>query len=334
MRRAFAILALAAALGACGGGGGTGRDGDPLAEVPPSGGTRAQVRSAQTPDPAAFPAVEGRSLQEVADAVGGGRQEVGLATSVFTVGRNRLAFGVIDDQGQAVYGPSAVYVAPKPGARARGPFVAPADVLLTQPRYRSKQAATEQDPFAAIYAAQVPFTKAGPWSVLVVTRTGGRAVAAPAQVDVSTPAADPIPRVGERAPRVHTDTLATAKGDVSRIDTRLPPSDMHEDFADVVGRKPVALLFATPALCASRVCGPVTDLALQTRARYGDRMAFIHQEVYADNDPRKGLREPLRTFRLRTEPWLFVVDRSGRITARLEGSFGMRAFERAVRSGL
>ena len=46
-------------------------------------------------------------------------------------------------------------------ARAKGPFVAPADVLLTEGKYRSKQAATEQDPFSAVYAAQVPFTKPG-----------------------------------------------------------------------------------------------------------------------------------------------------------------------------
>jgi hypothetical protein len=160
-------------------------------------------------------------------------------------------------------------------------------------------------------------------------------VAAPANVDVSTPGADPIPEVGERAPVVHTDTLASAKGVVSRIDTRLPPSDMHaKDFADVVGKGPVALLFSTPQLCQSRVCGPVTDIALQMQAKYGDRMTFIHQEVYVDNDPNKGLREPLRRFNLRTEPWLFVVGEDGRITARLEGSFGLGAFERAIRTAL
>jgi hypothetical protein len=325
-------LLLAVVLAACGGGG---DDRDAVSEVPAAGGMRAAVRSAQAPRPRAFPATRGRTLQQVADAIGGGPQDVAMAGSVFTVGRNRLAFGVIDRQGQAVYGPTAVYVAPKPGARARGPFTAPADVLLTLPRYRSKQAATEQDPFAAIYAAEVPFPKAGPWSVLVVTRHGGRAVGAPTQVDVSTPGADPIPEVGEKAPRVHTDTLASAKGVVSRIDTRLPPSDMHaDDFADVVGKKPVALLFSTPQLCQSRVCGPVTDIALQMKARYGDRMTFIHQEVYVDNDPSKGLREPLRRFNLRTEPWLFVVGRDGRITARLEGSFGLAAFERAIRTAL
>ena len=86
---------------------------------------------------------------------------------------------------------------------------------------------------------------------------------------------------------------------------------MHGDFADVVGKKPVLLLFATPQLCQSRVCGPVVDVALQLRARYGDEVEFIHQEVYTDNDPKKGLREPLQEFNLPTEPWLFAVGKDG-----------------------
>ena len=134
---------------------------------------------------------------------------------------------------------------------------------------------------------------------------------------------------------MHTDTLETAKGDVSKIDTRVPPSDMHDvDFADVVGKKPVALLFSTPQLCQSRVCGPVTDMELQMKSKYGDQMDFIHQEVYVDNDINKGLRPPLKEFNLPTEPWLFVVDAKGDITARLEGSIGVQQFENAVKSGL
>jgi hypothetical protein len=327
-------IAVAAALAATGCGSGR-KAADPLTQVPATGGLRDRVRLASDPRPADFPAAGGRTLQAVADAIGGGKLEAALASSVFTVGSNRLAFGVIDSQGQFVYGKTAVYVAPKPGAPAKGPFVAPADVLATSPAYRSKQAATEQDPFAAIYAAEVPFRKPGAYSVLVATHTGGKLVAAPVQVQVSTSATDPIPEVGDPAPRVRTDTLASAKGDVSKIDTRQPPDDMHaHSFADVVGKRPVALVFATPQLCQSRVCGPVVDIAAQMKAKYGDRIEFIHQEVYVGNDPKQGLREPLRRFKLRTEPWLFVIGRDGRITARLEGSIGVKAFEQALQTAL
>ena len=336
MRRLPTILAVIAAvlaLGGCGGGDKGADDG--TANVPESGGLREKVSAAAAPARGDFPAVEGRSLQEVADSMQGG-PEVGLAGQTYTVGPNRLAFGVIDAQGRFIYGNTAAYIAPSPDARARGPYPAPADVLVTDPPFRSRQAASETDLFAAVYGAQVRFPKAGPWSVLTVTQSGGGMLAAPTQVKVIPAAKDPIPDVGEAAPKVETDTVASAKGDEEAVDTRIPTApELHqESFADVAGKKPVALLFATPQLCQSRVCGPVVDVALQLRARYGDRVEFIHQEVYEDNDPNKGLREPLRRFNLPTEPWLFVVGPNGRITARLEGSIGVRAFEQALETAL
>jgi hypothetical protein len=45
-------------------------------------------------------------------------------------------------------------------------------------------------------------------------------------------------------------------------------------------------------------------------------------------------KTPLRSFGLQTEPWLFTFDRSGRVAARLEGSFGVRGFERAIQAAL
>ena len=336
MRRLPFIMALVAAVLLVAGCGGGGEDsGDGLQNVPEDGGLRDQLRGAEAPARADFPAVDGRSLQQVADSMTGG-PEAGLAGRQFTVGQNRLAFGVIDPSGSFIYGKSAVYVAPTPDSRARGPYPAPADLLVTEPAFRSRQAATEEDAFAAVYAAQVPFPKAGEWSVLTVTQSGGGLVAAPAVVQVETKAKDEIPAVGEPAPEVQTDTLASAKGDEEAIDTRIPPAPaLHEtSFAEVVGDKPVALLFATPQLCQSRVCGPVTDIALQLESEYGDRVEFIHQEVYVENDPDQGLRPPLNAFNLETEPWLFVVGRDGRVTSRLEGSFGLKAFERAVNTAL
>jgi hypothetical protein len=334
-RLASALLAAlaCAVLAACGGGDEPAPPSDPVEQVPDRPGLREAVREAQTPDAASFPKADGKSLQQLADLVTAGPQAA-LATSILTVGRSRLTFGLIGKDGQPIYGPTAIYIAPAPGQPAQGPFVAPADILLTQDRYRSKQAASETDPFAAVYAANPRFTKAGAWAVLVTTRSGGRLVGAPTQITVKTKAEDKIPDVGEAAPKVATDTLETGKGDIAKIDTREPPSDMHEDFAGVVGKKPAALLFSTPQLCESRVCGPVTDIALQLKAKYGDRMTFIHQEVYVDNQISNGLRPSLLAFNLESEPWLFVVDKRGRVTARLEGSFGLSAFEAAVKSGL
>ncbi len=329
------VLALLVAVLLAGCGGGSESE-DPVAQVPREDGLQERVADAQQVDPADFEPAKGRTLQDIVDAYQATPDAAALATSVFTVGENRLAFGTIDQQARFVYGDSAAYVAEGFDRPADGPFVAPADVLVTAPAFRSEQAATESDPFAAVYGAQVRMRKAGPHVVLTVTKTtDGQIVAATRTVEVSTKKGDPIPDVGEPAPKVETDTLGSAGGVVERIDTRQPPSDMHEDsFDEVVGKKPVALLFATPQLCQSRVCGPVVDVALQLRERYGDQMTFIHQEVYAGNDPAKGLRRPLSRFQLRTEPWLFVVGRDGKVTARLEGSFGLKAFEDAIKTAL
>ena len=333
--RARAVTACAAAvllIAGCGG------DSNPEPRAPQAASSaelRAELKGATDAKVSDFPAPAGRTLQQVAEGLDVTGPQVGLAGSVYTVGENRLAFGMLDPKSGFVYGKTAVYVASSPDAAARGPFPAPADLLITDPAFRSQTAAGEDDPFAAIYEAQVPLTRAGKTAVLVVTHVDGKLAGAGTQIDVIEPERDRIPRVGERPPKITTDTVASAGGDIKSIDTRLPPDDMHDvDFADVIGKKPVALLFATPALCASRVCGPVVDIAAQLKASYGDRVEFIHQEVYVDNEVAKGLREPLRRFNLRTEPWLFVFDRSGRVTARLEGSFGFNAFERALQSAL
>ena len=327
-----ASIALILAAPGCGGEGSDAGE-DPVAQIP--SGVQEQVRAARDPQPSEFPAAAGKTLRALADEIGGGGAEMGLASSVFLAGQeNRVAFGVIDESAGFLYGKTALYVARSPKQPAQGPFVAPADVLVTDPPYRSQQAATEGDPFAAVYAAQVPLGEPGRYAVLAVTLVDGKPVAAPQKITVIAPTEDAVPAVGEQAPRVRTDTLASAGGDAEAIDTRRPTSDMHANFAEVVGSRPVALLFATPQLCQSRVCGPVVDVALQLRARYGDQVQFIHQEVWTGNDPEQGLREPLQRFKLPTEPWLFVVGKDGRITARLEGSFGLDAIERALKTAL
>ena len=279
-----------------------------------------------------FPLPRGRTLRAVADTVRPGAQ-VGLASSVLLPRTERVAFGMVGKDRGFLYGKSALYVAETPNSKARGPYPAPADSIVPKPAFISRQTAADTAGIKAIYAAQVPFPKPGKYAVLAVTKVGSRMLGAATSVSVL--ASSPIPDVGQMPPRVDTDTVASAGGDVASIDTRLPPDDMHDDnFSEVLGKRPVALLFATPQLCQSRVCGPVTDIELQLEAEYGDRMTFIHQEVYVDNDVNKGLRPQLQAFHLETEPWLFTFDAQGRVAARVEGSFGVDAFRRAVEAAL
>src|ERR1700759_4364048 len=138
--------------------------------------------------------------------------QLAMARSQFDSGTtNRMAFGVIGQDGRPIYGPTAIYVATAPDAPAKGPYPAPADVLLTDARYRSKQAATAADPFVAVYGApRVPFAKSGRYAVLAATKSGGKVLGAGGTVDVSTKAQDRIPRVGQMAPKDPTEPLASA----------------------------------------------------------------------------------------------------------------------------
>jgi hypothetical protein len=181
---------------------------------------------------------------------------------------------------------------------------------------------------------EIPFDKPGTWNLIGIAKLGGKLVPATlpsAGVVVKRKAGDPIPAVGTRPPDIHTPTVAEVGGNVASIDTRLPPSSMHnDDFADVLGKKPVVLVFATPQLCQSRVCGPVVDVAEQVKASAGHDVAFIHMEVYRDNQIDKGIRPQMAAFHLQTEPWLFVFDRSGRVSTRIEGAFSQRELEQAL----
>ena len=294
-------------------------------------GVTQQPEAAADPSIDAFPDADGRTLRELAEEGSAGTQYA-TATTNYEQGQNRVAFGLVNDAGEILYAPSAIYIARKPGSPAKGPFLAPTDSLVTDSAFRSEAAALESDPFAAVYSAEVPLDGPGVWTALVLSDTEAGLVGATTRFEVAKETS--VPDVGEVGPSTSTETVEDV-GDITAIETRKPPDTMHEtDLADVQGERPVALLFATPALCQSRVCGPVTDIAEQLKTEYGDQIEFIHQEVYVDNDPNKGLRPPLQRYGLRTEPWLFTLDAEGRVAARLEGSFGLREFEEAIQAAL
>ena len=328
-RRAAAAIFSAVALAAAGCG-----DGDDSKEeqTRPGGASNPNLEAAAKVSTADFPVAGGKTLQQVADLADPGSQ-LGMATSVFAPGENRVGFGVIDQQQRFLYGKTALYVARSGAEPAEGPYPAPAHSLVVEPPFRSRNAAQDNDTIAAIYSANVPFKREGKYELLALTKVGDKLIGATGVVDVH--ADSRVPAVGEKAPSTSTDTLSSVGGDARLLETRQPADNMHqENFEDVLGKRPVALLFATPQLCQTRVCGPVTDIAAQLQKKYGDRMTFIHQEVYKNNVVEEGLREPLRDYSLETEPWLFVVDADGKVAARLEGSFGVDEFEAAVQRGL
>jgi hypothetical protein len=169
--------------------------------------------------------------------------------------------------------------------------------------------------------------------VLAVTRTPTGLIGSPGEIAVA--ASSPIPSAGQPPPAITTDTAASTHGNLALLTTRFPPDDMHSvSFDKLLGKRPIALLFSTPQLCTSRVCGPVTDIAVALEHQFAGRITFIHEEVFVNNQPSAGLRPQLKAFHLRTEPWLFTINRHGQIAARLEGAFGINELKQALAAAL
>ncbi len=258
--------------------------------------------------------------------------QLGAATGTFTPGNRRIAFGINTFNGAFIYAPTALYLATSPSSPAQGPFLGPADPMTVAPQYRSNE---KEGPggLQAIYAAAVPLPHAGKYTLLALIRTAQGLLGSAGEIAVAR--SSPIPDQGQRTPAIATDTPASVAGNTALLTTRTPPENMHAvSLKNVLGRRPIALLFSTPQLCQSRVCGPVTDIAVQLQREYRNRVTFIHQEVYVNNQPNQGLRPQLKAFHLQTEPWLFTINRKGVIAARLEGGFGATGFRRALEAAL
>jgi hypothetical protein len=168
-----------------------------------------------------------------------------------------------------------------------------------------------------IYTVEAVFPQAGAWQATV--KVDGQRITHAFEVQGHSQA----PAPGTPGPRVASPTVTDPMG-VDPICTRNPPCPLHQQsLADVLGAgKPVAVMFATPALCESRYCGPVLDDLLTLVDGFRDRITFVHVEIYTSLDGRNTL-PAVQAWGLPGEPWLFGVDATGTVVARLDGAFGL-----------
>jgi hypothetical protein len=327
-----------------------------------SGSTSGSGESAESrpaPPKSAFPSPEGRTLREVLKAADGPAElVVSPAAMVFYKGENRYPFGVFErDRTQVSDAEVALYFAKAPapdrgaksksgnkGPRAKaeaqaldepaiGPFPASIESLATQPAFRAQTTSDDPDAASVVYSTQVDFPSDGEWRIVALVKRDGetKGTLLPSAVVGEFSG---IPRPGQQPPRVHTPTAADVGGDLAKITTRIPPDTQNKvDYADALGKEPIVLLFATPQFCQSRVCGPVVDVAEQVKEEYGDKAAFIHMEIYKDNKP-PVTRSQVKAFHLPTEPWLFAIDRQGRISSVIEGAFGLPLLTSTVKKAV
>jgi hypothetical protein len=315
----LALLAAGALLAGCGG---SDKPDRPPPQPEPTG------------QPADFPSATGKTVDDLASMADGKGPVLAPSVSVLHKGVNRYGFALFDTAHKQITGAEvALYTVRPDGSGVRGPYVARSESLAVKPQFQSQTVAQDSGAAKSVYVADVPFTRNGKQAVVAIAKLDGRLlVTNGTPANVTAGASGGPPSVGDRAIKVHTQTLTDVGGDAAQLDTRRPFAKdlLQTDLADVLGKQPVVITFATPLLCASRVCGPVVDIVEQVKAGAPKGVAFIHQEIFKDNKVDEGVRSQVADWKLPSEPWTYVIDRGGKVSARFEGAFSPGELQRAV----
>jgi hypothetical protein len=268
--------------------------------------------------------------------------QVLLTTSELVVGQNRLGFGLLKDgklipdarvvvRLYAIDGEDARLVAETPARYLRLEVIEQGKRIHIHPD-GSRHDHGDATDVQGIYVAQMTFPRAGNWGLEILAQSGGGAVVS-ARLSVGALESSLAPMVGASAPRSRNRTAGDV-ADLKQIDSSDPPDPrLHQTrIADAIAQgKPQVIVFATPRYCTSRVCGPVVDIVRTLIPIYGDRVAFIHEEIWETGAALQKFSPTVEEWNLRSEPWIFVVDGKGTVRARFEGVTTRRELEAALR---
>ncbi|HJW20962.1 MAG TPA: hypothetical protein VJ506_00885 [Candidatus Limnocylindrales bacterium] len=181
-----------------------------------------------------------------------------------------------------------------------------------------------------VYVANVTFPEAGEYGAeFKTTDKAGQAQAIRMTFDVQPTSG--VVKVGQAAPDSKTPTLADVGGDPSRLSTDASPDPaLYKTSVDqaLAAHQPFVLIFATPKFCTSGQCGPTLDRLKPYATKYPS-VTFIHVEPYkltyeggslvAVTDANGLIPTDVTTqWGLLSEPWLFVVDRTGIVRGSFE----------------
>ena len=176
---------------------------------------------------------------------------------------------------------------------------------------------------AGAYVAHLDLNPAGNWGMdITASRPSGERLSQRLAFNVT--ATPIVPAVGQAAPPSRSPTIREVP-DAEAIDSGRPPDDMHQiSIADAIAQHRLTLVvFASPAFCTSRTCGPEVKAVQSLEPAYRDKLTFIHIEIYRDFVPdpsKRKLAQTVLDWRLQTEPWIFLVDAKGIIQTRFEGA--------------
>jgi hypothetical protein len=176
-----------------------------------------------------------------------------------------------------------------------------------------------------IHSTNMLFDRAGLWSVSAeIPRADGST----APVEVRFPVAEKAisVTVGQKAPASENRTLAS-EGNIAKLTTgsHRDPELYQYSIAEALERdRPLLIVFASPAFCTNAVCGPQVEIASELREDYGDKVDFVHVDLYSNPHEIQGdlslaqLTPVLEEWGLSSQEWTFIIDPEGVITHRFE----------------
>ncbi len=264
-----------------------------------------------------------------------------LLVGLFTAERQLVAHGEVE-LGLAYLGDGTDEQAPIDQTTAAR-FV---PVPGTEPDAVTEQPSLVEDTGTGVYRASVDLDRPGLWGVRVVGELeDGTPISGNRTFQVLE---EPlVPAAGDAAPLVDNHTLADVEaGEVAPIavDSRaqgpndpIPHEHLHRTTvaAAVEAGRPAVVVIATPVYCATRFCGPLTDVVADLAEAYEDRADFIHIEVWEDFDAQR-LNEAAAAF-IQTEiggnePWVFLIDDDGRVAERWDNILDVDELTAALES--
>ena len=266
-----------------------------------------------------------------------------LVSQELAVEQSRFTFAILDRANQ-----------PVEDARVSVEFLAPGgDEATTQAIADFRQIDLSAPPSAdpewynpdvdvrGIYAIDnAPFDSPGEWELRVSVKRSGMESPEELRVGVEVLAESSTPGLAEKVPPIDHLT-STDVTDISQISTAPNPvaSMYRTSVSEALGDgRPFLVVFATPAFCQSRTCGPVLETVIKLLPDYQNDLVFIHVEPYdlgliRDENKLEPSKEA-RAWGLPSEPWVFMVDSSGRLTAKFEGIVTLEELARAVKKTL
>ncbi len=241
-------------------------------------------------------------------------QVVPVASEI-VVGPNRFAVGLIDPSKGMIQDAAVHFVYFDLTDPSKPVVESQADAT----RYQTP------DGLTTYYAQERNFDRAGDWGVEIQARLADGNLD-DQRIGFRVLASSTTLKVGAQAPALKTRTAADVGNDLKMLSSATTPNPAFYRMSlaqAITSGKPTVLVFATPAFCQTRMCGPAYDVVSALQNKTGDAANFIHVEVYSGlpNPASNGfqLDIAMKAFGLTTEPWVFLIDKGGVITWRVEG---------------